>query len=72
MESNAEVSIDYGKFLLAHLGVILFGGLRVEQSIALLEFEWILGIGLAFVILLMIIFYVVYPYDLDLNELSLD
>jgi hypothetical protein len=40
----------------------------MEQITALLEFEWIFGIGVAFVIILMILFYVVYPYDKDLKE----
>ncbi len=53
-------------------GVILFGGSRLEQLTAFLEFEWIFGIGVAFVILLMIIFYVVYPYDKDLKDVPLD
>ena len=41
----------------------------MEQSIAFLEFEWIFAIGVAFIILLMIIFYVVYPYDKELKEI---
>ena len=40
----------------------------MEQFTAFLEFEWIFAIGVAFVILLMIIFYVIYPYDKDLKE----
>jgi hypothetical protein len=60
--------MDYGMFLLAHRRDILFGGSRMEQFTAFLEFEWIFGIGVAFVILLMIIFYVVYPYDKDLKD----
>ena len=71
-KSVSEESSDYGKFLLAHRGVILFGGSRVEQVTAFLEFEWIFGIGVAFVILLMIVFYVIYPYDKDLKDISLD
>ncbi len=50
----------------------MFGGSRLEQLTAFLEFEWIFGIGVAFVILLMIVFYIVYPYDKELNEVSLD
>ena len=50
----------------------MFGGSRLEQSIAFLEFEWIFGIGVAFVILLMIIFYVIYPYDKDLKDVPLE
>jgi uncharacterized membrane protein YjfL (UPF0719 family) len=46
----------------------LFGGSRLEQATALLEFELIFAIGVVFVVLLMIIFYVVYPYDKDLKE----
>ena len=71
-KSDSEVFSNYGKFLWAHRGVILFGGSRLEQLTAFLEFEWIFGIGVAFVILLMIVFYVVYPYDKELNEVSLD
>jgi len=40
----------------------------MEQITAFLEFEWIFGIGVAVLILLMILFYVVYPYDKDLKE----
>lgn len=40
----------------------------MEQITAFLEFEWIFGIGVVFVLLLMILFYVVYPYDKDLLE----
>jgi len=47
----------------------LFGGSRLESSVAFLEFEIIFGIGVAFVILLMILFYFVYPYDKDMKEL---
>ena len=47
----------------------MFGGSRMEQFTAFLEFEWIFALGVAFVILLMIIFYVVYPYDKGLKEL---
>lgn len=71
-KSDSEEFSDYGKFLLAHRGVILFGGSRVEQLTAFLEFEWIFGLGVAFVILLMILFYVVYPYDKDLKDVPLD
>jgi len=41
----------------------------LESSVAFLEFEIIFGIGVAFVILLMILFYFVYPYDKDMKEL---
>ncbi len=44
----------------------------MEQSIAFLEFELIFGIGVAFVILLIILFYVVYPYDKDLKDVPLE
>jgi len=40
----------------------------MEQITALLEFEWIFAIGVAFVLILMFVFYVVYPYDKDLKE----
>ena len=59
-------------FLIDAPGIILFGGSRLEQLTAFLEFEWIFGIGVAFVILLMIIFYVVFPYDKDLKDVPLD
>jgi hypothetical protein len=68
----SEEFSDYGKFLWAHRGSILFGGSRLEQLTAFLEFEWIFGIGVAFVILLMTIFYVVYPYDKDRKDVPLD
>jgi hypothetical protein len=42
----------------------------LEQSVAFLEFELIFSIGVAFVIPLMIIFYVVYPYDKDLEDIA--
>lgn len=41
----------------------------MESSVAFLEFEIIFGIGVAFVILLMILFYFVYPYDKEMKEL---
>jgi hypothetical protein len=40
----------------------------MEQVTAFLEFEIIFGIGMAFVILLMIFFYVIFPLDKDLRE----
>jgi hypothetical protein len=40
----------------------------MEQVTAFIEFEIIFGLGMAFVILLMILFYVVYPLDKDLRE----
>jgi hypothetical protein len=50
----------------------MFGGSSMQQITAFLEFEWIFGIGVAFVILLMILFYIVYPYDKDLKDVPLD
>lgn len=69
MQRSPSITVS---FIIDAPGIILFGGSRLEQSIAFLEFEWIFGIGVAFVILLMILFYVVYPYDKDLKELPLD
>ena len=40
----------------------------MDQSILFLEFEYVLGIAVVLVILLMLLFYVVYPYDKDLNQ----
>jgi hypothetical protein len=40
----------------------------LDQSILFLEFEYIFGIAVVLVILLMLLFYVVYPYDKDLNQ----
>jgi hypothetical protein len=40
----------------------------MEQLTAFLEFEWIFGIGAVFVVILMILFYVIYPYDKGLKE----
>ena len=39
----------------------------MEESVLFLEFEYIFGISVALVILLMVLFYVVYPYDKDLK-----
>jgi hypothetical protein len=39
----------------------------LEESVLFLEFEYIFGIAAALVIILMILFYVVYPYDKDLK-----
>lgn len=39
----------------------------MEQITAFLEFEWIFAIGVALVLVLMVLFYVVYPYDKDLK-----
>ncbi|MDP6048363.1 MAG: hypothetical protein QGG23_02805 [Candidatus Bathyarchaeota archaeon] len=44
----------------------------MEQLTAFLEFEVIFGIGIAVLIILMILCYVIYPYDKDLKEISLD
>jgi heme/copper-type cytochrome/quinol oxidase subunit 2 len=35
----------------------------MEQSLVFLEFEYIFAIAVIFVLILMILFYVVYPYD---------
>ena len=40
----------------------------MEQSILFLEFEYIFGIAVVLVVILMLAFYVVYPYDKDLKE----
>jgi hypothetical protein len=40
----------------------------LEQSVLFLEFEYIFGISVALVLLLMLVFYVIYPYDKDLKE----
>ena len=40
----------------------------MEQSLVFLEFEYVFAIGVALLILLMIIFYVIYPYDKDLKD----
>jgi hypothetical protein len=40
----------------------------MDQSLLFLEFEYIFGISVALVILLMLTFYVIYPYDKDLKE----
>lgn len=39
--------------------------LKVDQSLVFLEFEYIFGIAIVFVLLLMYLFYVKYPYDKD-------
>ena len=40
----------------------------MDQSILFLEFEYVFGIASALIILLMLMFYVIYPYDKDLKE----
>jgi hypothetical protein len=35
----------------------------LDPALAFLEFEYILGIGVVAVIVLMLVFYVLYPYD---------
>ena len=39
----------------------------MKQITAFLEFEWIFGIGVACVIILMILFYMIYPLDKGLK-----
>jgi hypothetical protein len=39
----------------------------MEESILFLEFEYIFGITVVLVLLLMVLFYVVFPYDKDLK-----
>lgn len=39
----------------------------MEESVLFLEFEYVFGIAVTLVILLMVLFYVVYPYDKDLK-----
>ena len=46
---------------------LISGGCRLEESVLFLEFEYVFGIAVALVILLMVLFYVVYPYDKDLK-----
>ncbi len=48
--------------------IFRFGGSLLDQSILFLEFEYIFGIATALVILLMLAFYVIFPYDKDLKE----
>ena len=48
--------------------IFRFGGSLLDQSILFLEFEYIFGIATALVILLMLVFYVIFPYDKDLKE----
>ena len=46
---------------------LISGGRLLEESVLFLEFEYVFGIAVALVILLMVLFYVVYPYDKDLK-----
>ena len=46
---------------------LISGGRWLEESVLFLEFEYVFGIAVALVILLMVLFYVVYPYDKDLK-----
>lgn len=39
----------------------------MEESVLFLEFEYIFGIAVVLVLLLMVLFYVVFPYDKDLK-----
>jgi hypothetical protein len=46
---------------------LISGGRWLEESVLFLEFEYIFGMAVALVILLIVLFYVVYPYDKDLK-----
>lgn len=46
---------------------LISGGRWLEESVLFLEFEYVFGIAVALVILLMVLFYMVYPYDKDLK-----
>lgn len=46
---------------------LISGGRLLEESVLFLEFEYVFGIAVTLVILLMVLFYVVYPYDKDLK-----
>jgi hypothetical protein len=39
----------------------------MKESVLFLEFEYIFGIAVVLVLLLMVLFYVVFPYDKDLK-----
>lgn len=39
----------------------------MEESVLFLEFEYIFGISVVLVLLLMVLFYMVFPYDKDLK-----
>jgi hypothetical protein len=45
----------------------LSGGSALEGALAFLEFEVILGIAVVFLVGLMYVFYVKYPYNKDQN-----
>jgi hypothetical protein len=40
----------------------------MEQSLVFLEFEYILAIAAIFVLILMLLFYVIYPYDKEIQK----
>jgi hypothetical protein len=60
--------VDHGNVLIDSPGSYLVRRSSMKQITAFLEFEWIFGIGVVCVLLLMFLFYVVYPYDKDLKE----
>ena len=45
----------------------LSGGPELEGSVAFLEFEFVLGVAVVFLVGLMYLFYVKYPYNKDLD-----
>lgn len=40
----------------------------MKQSLVFLEFEYILSIVVIFVLILMVLFYVIYPYDKEIQN----
>jgi hypothetical protein len=40
----------------------------LDQATVFLEFEYILGFSIALIVILMLLFYVIFPYDKDLKE----
>ena len=47
--------------------IFRFGGSLLDQSILFLEFEYMLAIAVIFIMALMYLFYVKYPYNKDLD-----
>jgi hypothetical protein len=57
-----------GIFLSPSPGRLIVWRLVLDQATAFLEFEYIFAIALAAVIVLVLLFYVIYPYDKYLKK----
>jgi hypothetical protein len=70
LRTRSDQGISRGGKVFNDLGCCYFDSEapELEQSILFLEFEYIFGISVALILLLMLGFYVIYPYDKDLKE----